>query len=134
MSATGAECGRGRESERGGINLESRESTRMGICKFTNTSGVSGICAEESLPCSPTLRLKLDGTRLRECLYLARGACNLQTCIALPSKGEALHTFPDFGGGGRSDPPAFMEGKRRGVSSPPVPLCSSPFHLLKECL
>ena len=45
--------GRGRESERGGINLESRESTRMGICKFTNTLGVSGICAEESLPRSP---------------------------------------------------------------------------------
>ena len=57
-----------------------------------------------------------------------------QTCIALPSKGEALHTFPDFGGGGRSDPPAFMEGMRRGVSSPPVPFCSSPFQLLKECL
>ena len=65
-------------ARRGGINLESRESTRMGICKFTNTFGVSGICAEESLPCrQPSLRLKLDGTRLRERLYLASGACNL---------------------------------------------------------
>ena len=57
-----------------------------------------------------------------------------QTCVALPSKGEALHTFPDFGGGGRSDPPAFIEDKRRGVFSPPMPFCSSPIQLLKECL
>ena len=57
-------------------------------------------------------------------------ACCIQGLVPLPSRSKNSLNSLNFGGGGWSIPPNFLEGLDEGSFPPPIPICSSPLKVI----